>query len=300
MKRFETQMVLFSRAKRCDGFFEFFQSEIRLDIHWRQFQHFLYCVTQILARTVVDLQKFQGFDIKNISSEFHTISVKKLADGSQQIDLSNDNIANRGFVLNWQPELGAEPQSAHFTQLINGDEYGLIMLLPPMKQPQATPTPPREVIFVLDTSGSMEGDSIQQAKQALLLAIDKLNSSDTFNIIEFNSYAQNLWHNSSYANPENKQDAKNFVNSLSANGGTEMASALKLALRQAKSNSAEHLRQVVFITDGSVSNEASLMQLIEQRLGDTRLFTVGIGSAPNSYFMTEAAEMGKGTFTYID
>jgi Ca-activated chloride channel family protein len=240
-----------------------------------------------------------GFEVQDIKSEFHPITVKQLSDGSHNIQISKNNQANQDFVLNWRPELGAAPQSAHFTQQVNGDEYGLIMLLPPVKTEQVTQTQLREVIFVLDTSGSMEGDSIKQAKTALLLAIDQLKKTDNFNIIEFNSYAQNLWKSPKAADANNKEDAKQFVNSLSANGGTEMQSALNLAFSQPKINASTSLRQIVFITDGSVGNEESLMQLINNKLENSRLFTVGIGSAPNSYFMSEAAKMGRGTFTYI-
>ena len=249
----------------------------------------------------IDLQVnlHAGFEIQNIKSEFHPINVKQLSDGSHHIQISKDNLANQDFVLNWRPELGAAPQSAHFTQQVNGDEYGLVMLLPPAKTAHLSQTQLREVIFVLDTSGSMEGDSIKQAKQALLLAIEQLNATDNFNIIEFNSYAQNLWKLPKLADSNNKEDAKHFVNSLSANGGTEMEGALTLALSQPKVDVLNTLRQIVFITDGSVGNEESLMQLISNQLKNTRLFTVGIGSAPNSYFMSEAAKMGRGTFTYI-
>ncbi|GAC19119.1 VIT domain-containing protein [Paraglaciecola arctica] len=240
-----------------------------------------------------------GFEVQDIKSEFHAVKVKQLSDGSQHIQLSKGDVANQDFVLNWRPELGAAPQSAHFTQQVNGDEYGLVMLLPPIDTEQATPTQPREVIFVLDTSGSMEGDSIKQAQKALLLAIEQLTTTDQFNIIEFNSYAQNLWKSPKTADAINKEDAKHFVNSLSANGGTEMETAFKLAFSQPKSDTSTTLRQIVFITDGSVGNEESLMQLISNKLENSRLFTVGIGSAPNSYFMSEAAKMGRGTFTYI-
>jgi Ca-activated chloride channel family protein len=239
-----------------------------------------------------------GFDVEHIHSEFHPVTTKQLSDGSFQIQLAEQTIANQDFVLNWQPELGANAQSAHFSQQVNGDEYGLIMLLPP-KTNQAYTPPLREVIFVMDTSGSMQGESLEQAKQALLLAITQLQPSDTFNIVEFNSYAQNLWSSPKIADLTNKHDAQNLVNSLSANGGTEMASAFKLAFAQAKTSNTSVLSQIIFITDGSVSNERSLMQLINKNIQNSRLFTVGIGSAPNSYFMTEAAKMGRGTFTYI-
>jgi len=87
------------------------------------------------------------------------------------------------------------------------------------------------------------------------------------------------------------------VRGLRARGGTEMKPALEAAFASARTD--DRMRQVVFITDGAVGNEAALLQLIERRLGDRRLFTVGIGPAPNAWFMKKAAEAGRGTFTFI-
>ena len=91
--------------------------------------------------------------------------------------------------------------------------------------------------------------------------------------------------------------AGQFVSALQAEGGTEMRGALEFTLQHAATES--HLRQMIFITDGAVGNEEELFSLIERRLGQGRLFTVGIGSAPNSWFMRKAAEVGRGTFTMI-
>ncbi|MCI5124542.1 MAG: hypothetical protein D3925_08725 [Candidatus Electrothrix sp. AR5] len=95
----------------------------------------------------------------------------------------------------------------------------------------------------------------------------------------------------------NVQQAVNFIDKLEANGGTEIRKALELALDGKQRH--ERIRQVVFLTDGSVSNEEELFTLIHNQLGDSRLFTVGIGSAPNSYFMTRAATLGRGSYTFI-
>jgi Ca-activated chloride channel family protein len=156
---------------------------------------------------------------------------------------------------------------------------------------------PRELIFVVDTSGSMHGASLAQAKRALTRALDGLGAADRFNIIEFNSNTRALYHESVTADAANLHHAKNFVRGLEANGGTEMRPALRLALDSAGTES--HLTQVVFITDGSVGNEEELHRMIESRLGSARLFTVGIGSAPNSWFMRKAAELGRGSFVVI-
>ena len=88
-----------------------------------------------------------------------------------------------------------------------------------------------------------------------------------------------------------------MVNNLVADGGTEMVGALKFAVEQMSEPS--YLKQIVFITDGAIGNEAELFKLISTQLGDSRLFTVGIGSAPNAYFMNKAAKFGRGSYTTI-
>ena len=155
----------------------------------------------------------------------------------------------------------------------------------------------KEIIYVIDTSGSMSGESIQQAKQALLLGLNQLKSEDWFNIIQFNSYTEKFSTHALPARENNIDRAKAYVNALHANGGTEMASALNAALSNVKKS--KRIRQVIFLTDGSVGNEQNLFKIINQKLSNSRLFTIGIGSAPNSYFMSEAASIGRGTFTYI-
>jgi Ca-activated chloride channel family protein len=209
--------------------------------------------------------------------------------------LAESDVKRQDFVLNWQLELGSKPTSAHFTQFVNGSEYGMIVLYPPLPNEQLVLD--REVIFVLDTSGSMSGEAIVQAKQALAYAIDDLSTKDKFNIIEFNSNADILWRKAKFADPQNKISAFDFIAKLRANGGTEMHQALSMALLSEADPAL--FKQILFITDGSVSNEANLMRLIEENLKQARLFTIGIGAAPNSYFMTEAAKSGKGTFTFI-
>ena len=92
-------------------------------------------------------------------------------------------------------------------------------------------------------------------------------------------------------------EAERYVDAIRADGGTEMLPALLRALDG--SERSDRLRQVIFLTDGAVGNEERLFQAIRERLGDSRLFTIGIGSAPNSHFMREAARLGRGTFTYI-
>jgi Ca-activated chloride channel family protein len=211
--------------------------------------------------------------------------------------------ANRDFNLTWTIDSGYSPKAALFSEevkvsdKVNGEMYSLIMVMPPTDGIPGNQHLAREVTYIIDTSGSMGGTSIIQAKAALKMALSRLRAIDTFNVIQFNSVTDVLFPQAQTANQRNINQALRYVDSLYATGGTEMYPAIARALDQASDE--ERVRQIIFLTDGSVGNEAQLFELIKQKLGDNRLFTVGIGSAPNSYFMTRAAEHGRGTYTFI-
>jgi Ca-activated chloride channel family protein len=145
----------------------------------------------------------------------------------------------------------------------------------------------------------MAGESIRQAKASLLLALDRLTPADRFNVIRFDDTMTVLFPASVDATAENVARAKSFVALIEARGGTVMLPALMAALADPTPEDRTRLRQVIFLTDGEVGNEAELFRAIDERLGRSRLFTVGIGSAPNAYFMAGAARAGRGTYTYI-
>ena len=268
-----------------------------------------------------------GFELTSLDSLYHPIKQSNVGN-HYSVNFAGKQIADRDFVLQWQANVGAVPKAATFYQTgkthlaDNSDErsetaqrqpnpvdnnmYSLVMLMPPSVEVSEQHLIARELILVIDTSGSMSGQSITQAKQALQFALAGLRDIDSFNIIEFNSDVTMLSATPLSANSRNIGKANRFIQSLDADGGTEMRSALQTALVDSVQQDSdqtdahsEMLRQVIFMTDGAVGNEHELYQLINDQLGDSRLFTVGIGSAPNSDFMRRAATMGRGTFTYI-
>lgn len=238
-----------------------------------------------------------GFALASIESRYHAVNREHLEKGITKIALLDDqHDSDRDFELVWRPESGVAPKAALFSEERDGNFYHLLMVLPPSSE-QGLKRINREVIYVIDRSGSMSGTSIKQAKRALKLALSRLGSNDRFNVISFSSNTDRLFSSARSATRQNIRAAQHYVSSLTADGGTEMRSALEAALKdQRESNT---VRQVVFLTDGSVGNEAALFRVIKQYLGNSRLFTIGIGSAPNSHFMSKAAQYGRGTFTYI-
>ncbi len=240
-----------------------------------------------------------GFEIARVNSPFHAIKSDKQADGSWRVALADGATpANRDFELEWFAAPSATPLARVFAETRGDARYALLTVMPPASAADAVaPRLPREAIFIIDTSGSMHGESIKQAKQALLLALGRLKPGDQFNVIEFNDKARRLFVRAEPATREFVTRAAAWVGRLQATGGTEMRAALDFALDG--NIDPTRLRQIVFLTDGAVANDAELLERVRPRLGDTRLFTVGIGSAPNGYFMRRAAEIGRGSAVFI-
>ena len=243
-----------------------------------------------------------GFPVSRITSPYHVIDISRLNGDRYDITLAQGEVpADRDFVLNWRPAQGTAPTAGVFTEVRDGQAYHVMMIMPPADEKasdgESGVAHARETIFILDVSGSMAGPAIHQAKAALLLALDRLDAKDAFNVIAFSSDATRLFFDARPADQQNLDQARRFVHNLRADGGTNMASALNLALNG--DDDLNRVRQIVFITDGAVGNEEQLFTMISRGLGASRLFTVGISSSPNSFFMSEAAEAGRGTYTFI-
>ena len=246
-------------------------------------------------RLSVDLDS--GVSLRRVDSSYQKVATTVVSGSRYNVTLPSGDIpADRDFELVWQPDLGNEPKAAMFTEQSGPHTYALLMLMPPKASTGVRL--PKESIFIVDTSGSMAGTSLSEAKNALQLALDRLSPQDRFNVIEFNSVTHVLFNQPQQASPDVVARAKKWVDSLVSTGGTEMLPALQAALLN-QSPGDGVVRQVIFMTDGGVSNEEQLLTFIRTNLGQSRLFTVGIGSAPNSHFMRGAARFGRGTFTYI-
>lgn len=238
-----------------------------------------------------------GAPLAAIHSPYHPVRIDTPHEHRRVITLAHGSTpADRDFELVWTLAASHAPRLALFTEPGENLDHALLMLMPP-RLPAGQAALPREVVFVIDTSGSMHGTSIVQARDALALALRRLGPADRFNVIEFNSATTALFDAARPASRDTIDTATRWVRRLQANGGTEMRPALAMALDGGDDPS--RVRQVIFLTDGAVGNEEALLGLIERRLGDSRLFTVGIGSAPNSHFMRQAAAAGRGSFTYI-
>ncbi len=239
-----------------------------------------------------------GFPVEHIASPFHPIITIPDEEHRYHIALKEESVpSDRDFQLTWRQAPRTEPLATVFTEQKNGDTYALLMLVPPTQQDAKTPRVPRDLTFIIDTSGSMAGASIEQARSSLAAALTRLTAQDRFNIIQFNNQVRSLFAAPQPVTATTIKQAVRYTEHLTADGGTEVLPALRQALKSQQD--ASRLQQLILLTDGQIGNEEELFELLHHRVGTRRLFTIGIGATPNSHLMRKMAEFGRGTFTYI-
>jgi Ca-activated chloride channel family protein len=241
-----------------------------------------------------------GFPLGEVKSEHHAVKMEAPAKDARIITLDSKVVAaDRDFELTWKPAASTAPSVGLFRERVAGSDYLLAFVTPPALANPEQQARPREVVFVIDNSGSMGGTSIIQAKASLLYGLEHLKPADRFNVIRFDSTMDVLFPDTVPADGVHLEEAKRFVSALQADGGTEMVPPMQAALTDKRDAGSNYLRQVVFLTDGEIGNEQELFDTIAAMRGRSRLYMVGIGSAPNSFLMTHASEIGRGTYTHI-
>jgi Ca-activated chloride channel family protein len=250
--------------------------------------------------TAITVRLQAGFPLGEVKSHHHQVKIENPDSGTRVIRLVEGVVpADRDFELTWKQAAEKAPSVGLFREHIGDADYLLAFVTPPSVEQAEQKPLPREVIFVIDNSGSMGGTSIIQAKASLIYALGRLQPNDRFNVIRFDHTMDVLFPSSVPADREHVGNATSFVSALRAEGGTEMVPAMRAALTDHAGNEANYVRQVVFLTDGAIGNEQQLFDTLTAMRGRSRVFMVGIGSAPNTFLMTRAAELGRGTFTHI-
>ncbi len=239
-----------------------------------------------------------GFPLARLESPSHAITVAKGKDFRYAVDLKKGvEPADSDFVLEWAPAVGSEPRGVFYSEEVDGERYDLLMVLPPDAPGIAASRLPRETVLILDTSGSMEGAKITQARAALLLALDKLRPTDTFNVVRFATATSAAFPESVPASPAALEAARRFIWELNADGVTDMLPAFKIALRSQPP--AGRVRQVIFATDGELDDEKEVVEFVTAHVGSQRLFPIAIGPEPKAALLRQLAALGRGSFTQI-
>ena len=214
-----------------------------------------------------------------------------------------DERLNRDFVLRWRvaPAGGMEPR-LFFHRDPTGAGYGILSIAV-----AAAPghTRPRDVIFVLDRSGSMEGAKMSSAARACSLLLNTLGPSDRYGLIAFNEGAQWLTGSGSAdrltsADRTGIARGEDLLRDVRANGGTELYAALHEALDALPGggDGAGRVPVVVVVTDGEVGDESRALALVQRAAA--RVFTVGVDTSVNSGLLKRMAQAGRGTFVLTE
>jgi Ca-activated chloride channel homolog len=243
----------------------------------------------------LDISIDAGLAIDDLTSKTHPILTERVSPARARIRLKNqETIPNKDFILRFDVA-GRAIQDALLTHRTAKGGFFTMILQPP-ERVTAEDVMPKELVFVLDTSGSMSGFPIEKAKETMKLALDSLYPSDTFNLITFSGDTHILFEQPVPATPENLQKAQNFLTSRQGSGGTEMMKAIKAALDP--SDLQGHIRIVCFMTDGHVGNDMAIIDEVRKH-PNARVFAFGIGSSVNRYLLDKVSEEGRGEVEYV-
>ncbi|MCA9802151.1 MAG: VWA domain-containing protein [Cyanobacteria bacterium HKST-UBA02] len=248
-----------------------------------------------------DLSIAVGIDspgtLAGIESRLHEIAVTLDEPHHAHIRLRDlETIPNRDFVLTWRAS-GEDIESSYFTHRDGkGDGYATITLMPPAHV-EAGRVVPRELIFIVDCSGSQEGAPIEKAKDTLLYMLDRLHPEDTFQVIAFSDSVQTLFSKPERIRSGNLLHARAFVRAITADGGTFMLPAVKQACSMPADK--KRLRIVTFMTDGYVDNEYEVLSTVRKLRGTSRWFAFGTGNSVNRFLIDAMAREGGGEAEYV-
>ncbi len=246
-----------------------------------------------------------GVDLQGASSPSHRVRTRAAENGATVVELADESVRpNRDFVLEYRLAPPRGPRAALFVSpaqerasATDPAERAFLLTAFPPQADTAAPRPPLEMVFLVDVSGSMSGTSIEQARAALLQALERLTPDDRLHVVAYNHGFFHFRPQPLPATADTLAAARRFVAGLTADGGTEMLPALQSIL--ALPPTPGYLRHIVLLTDGCLGNEEQIFAALKSDLGEARLFTVAIGSAPNHYLAANMAQFGRGSFTAI-
>jgi Ca-activated chloride channel family protein len=247
-------------------------------------------------RVSITINLEAGAVIPNVFSRTHKIQVTG-DDKNKSITLvGGRTIDNRDFVLRYQLS-GQNTQPAFLATNDSKNGYFSLWIEPPAS-PKSQDITAREMVFVLDTSGSMSGEPMNASKVFMRHALKNLRREDYFRIIRFSNNATEFASGPVRATTTNINRGLTYVNSLYANGGTEIPNAIRQAFSMAKPDGT--LRIVVFLTDGYIGNESEVLRLISSNIDDARIYAFGVGTSVNRFLLSEMGKKGKGFARFID
>ncbi|HEX8912276.1 MAG TPA: VIT domain-containing protein [Humisphaera sp.] len=237
-----------------------------------------------------------GVPFEELKSVNHSVAVKKVDERRSTVTLDPaDSIPNKDFVLRWK--VAGDKVKSGFVYLPGERDGHFAMMVVPPADLKHLPQQPLEFVFTLDVSGSMSGRPLEQAKRAMVHALRRLGPQDRFQVVTFASNAEQWASEPQPATPENVDRAMGWVSRSQAGGGTMMLEGMRKSLDFPRDPG--RLRVVAFLTDGYIGNEAEILTAMHGWLGNTRVFSFGVGSSVNRYLLDHMAKEGRGAAAYV-
>lgn len=243
----------------------------------------------------VEVKLDAGLPIDSLNCATHEVLINRTAAHAAVVRLKDHaTIPNKDFILRYDVT-GRKIQDAVLAHRAEHGGFFTLILQPPERVAAAEVTP-KELVFVLDTSGSMSGFPIEKAKETMQLALNGLYPRDTFNLITFAGDTHILFPKPVPATAANLAQAREFLATRRGGGGTEMMTAIRAALDP--SDAQDHVRIVCFMTDGYVGNDFEIVGEV-RRHPNARVFSFGIGSSVNRFLLDKLAAEGRGEAEYV-
>jgi Ca-activated chloride channel homolog len=237
-----------------------------------------------------------GTPVAEVRSPSHKTDIRMDTGNTLAVSIAaNDRLPNKDFILEYT--VAQKEITPVFLSHRSADTGFFQLILVPEIHTLEKEIFPRELVFVVDNSGSMGGFPIEKCKELISLCINRMRPDDVFRLITFSGSTAVLSENPLAASSDNKKKALDFVNGMNGGGGTEMMGAIDEIFASPAVPGRKRL--VFFLTDGFVGNDQAIITSISRRLGSTRVFSMGIGSSPNRYLIEGMAYAGRGSASFI-
>ncbi|MGO9120310.1 MAG: VIT and vWA domain-containing protein [Desulfomonilaceae bacterium] len=237
-----------------------------------------------------------GVPIEDVKSKLHEIATQREGNNRATVTLKNQKeIPNRDFVLEYLVA-GDQIQSGFLAHKEDKEGHVALIMIPP-KRVKPEQISPKEMIFVIDRSGSQHGKPLDKAKETMKYVIDNMNPDDTFNVIDFANTARMLFSEPKKNSPETRAKAIKYIYALEADGGTWMGPAVEKVCQIPPPEN--RLRIVTFMTDGYVGNDFEIISLVQKLRGKSRWFPFGAGNGVNRFLLDNMARVGGGEVDYV-
>jgi Ca-activated chloride channel family protein len=240
-----------------------------------------------------------GVPIQVIKTAHHDAEIQQPGVNKAIVKLSPaDSLPNKDFVLQYtvvgkKPEMAVLAHTGSYTDTRRlGNGYFMLMIQP-KEDERLQKSPPREMVFLVDVSGSMSGEPTKKVISAMQEMLKLCREKDTVQVVTFASQANQLFEKSVPVNEANITRALNFTQGLKGGGGTHMLEGVKLAIDAPLDK--ERVRIIVMLTDGYIGNEAEIIEHVGKNCGDqVRFWAIGIGTSPNMFLIDGVAKQGGG------